>query len=348
MSKNNIYEQYKEKILNNENYTDAKKKQYLERIKILETKNSEIILNTYHFSNLVGIKWKVLKKIINSPDKFYYNFQISKKMGGKRTINVPNSSLELCQKYIKVKILDNIELHSSAHGFVNSKSIITNAKEHVNNEMILNIDLKDFFSSISRKKVFYVFNGICGYDNSLSHCLTKLVMYKNGLPQGACTSPIISNIVTFKLDLRLKKLSDKLGINYSRYADDITFSGNKNIINSKLLFFVKSIINECGYQINDKKTRFESKYGRQEVTGLIVNNGKVSIPKQYIQNLRKDLYYIKKYGIEEHKKRNNIYNAFYQEHIKGQIMFVYSVDKNKGMKLLNEYNLIFENTNKVN
>ena len=170
-------------------------------------------------------------------------------------------------------------------------------------------------------------------------------MYKNGLPQGACTSPIISNIVTFKLDLRLKKLSDKLGINYSRYADDITFSGDKNTINSKFLFFVKSIINECGYQINDKKTRFESKYGRQEVTGLIVNNGKVSIPKRYLQNLRKDLYYIKKYGIEEHKKRNNIYNAFYQEHIKGQIMFVYSVDKNKGIKLLKEYNLILENNN---
>lgn len=348
MNKKDIYEQYRTKILNNKNYTDEKKKQYLEQLEILETKNSEVILNTYHFSNLVGIKWNTLKKIIDNPDKFYYNFQISKKTGGKRTINVPNSSLELCQKYIKEKILDTVELHSSAHGFANGKSIITNAREHVNSEMILNIDLKDFFPSISRKKVFYVFNKICGYDNSLSYCLTKLVMYKNGLPQGACTSPIISNIVTFKLDLRLKKLSDKLGINYSRYADDMTFSGNKNIINSKFLVLVKKIINECGYQTNDKKTRFESRCGRQEVTGLIVNNGKVSIPKKYIQNLRKDLYYIKKYGIEEHKKRNNIYNAFYQEHIKGQIMFVYSVDKNKGIKLLKEYNLIFENTNNGN
>ena len=344
MSKKNIYEQYKAKVSNNENYTDEKKKKYLEQIEILKAKNSEIILNTYHFSNLVGIKWNTLKKIIDDPDKFYYNFQISKKTGGKRPINVPNNSLELCQKYIKEKILDNVKLHSAAHGFVNNKSIITNAKVHVNSEMILNIDLKNFFPSISRKKVFYIFNKICGYDNSLSHCLTKLVMYKNGLPQGACTSPIISNIVTFKLDLRLKKLSDKLGLNYSRYADDITFSGNKNVINSKFLDFVKTIINECGYQINDKKTRFESKCGRQEVTGLIVNNGKVSIPKQYIQNLRKDLYYIKKYGIEEHKKRNNIYNAFYQEHIKGQIMFVYSVSKNKGIKLLKKYNLIFDDT----
>ena len=271
MSKKSIYEHYKTKILNNDNYTDEKKKQYLEQIKILETKNSEIILNTYHFSNLVGIKWKTLKKIIDDTDKFYYNFQISKKTGGKRTINVPNRSLEICQKYIKEKILDNVVLHSSAHGFANNKSIITNAKEHINNEMILNIDLKDFFPSISRKKVFYVFNKICGYDNSLSHCLTNLVMYKNGLPQGACTSPIISNIVTFKLDLRLKKLSDKLGINYSRYADDITFSGDKNTINSKFLFFVKSIINECGYQINDFAiNRFISVFFRQSLKILSI------------------------------------------------------------------------------
>jgi len=147
MSKEDIYEQYKTKILNNDNYTDEKKKQYLEQIKILETKNSEIILNTYHFSNLVGIKWKTLKKLIDNPDKFYYNFQISKKTGGKRTINVPNSSLEFCQKYIKEKILDNVGLHSYTHGFANNKSIITNAKEHINKEMILNIDPTAFIIS---------------------------------------------------------------------------------------------------------------------------------------------------------------------------------------------------------
>ncbi len=338
-----VYEQYKTKIINDKKYTDKKKQEYLNRIEILKSKNSLVILNTFHFSNLVGIKWRILKNMINNTDKYYYNFDISKKSGGKRTINVPNTSLDLCQRFIKEKILDNIKIHPSAHGFVNNKSIITNAKIHLNNEMILNIDLKNFFPSISRKKVYYIFNKMCGYDNNLSHCLTNLVMYNNGLPQGACTSPIISNIVSFKLDLRLKKLSEKLNLHYSRYADDITFSGEKSVINDRLLSIVKKIIYECGYTINDKKTRFESSYGRQEVTGLIVNNGKVAIPKRYLKKIRQDLYYIKKFGIEEHKKRNNIYNSFYQEHIKGQIMFVYSVDRHKGLSLLDEYNNIFNN-----
>lgn len=339
------YIKYKDKILNNEKYSTEKKEQYLKQIEILKSKNSNIILNSFHFSNLVGIKWCILKKIIKNPEQFYYNFEITKKSGGKRKINVPDNALELCQRYIKENILDNIKIHSSSHGFVFNKSIITNAKKHLNKEMILNIDLKDFFPSICNKKIFYVFNNICGYDSDLAYCLTKIVMYNNGLPQGACTSPILSNIVTYKLDLRLEKLAQKLKITYTRYADDITFSGEKDIINFKLLNIVEKIINECGYSINNNKTRFQSKYGKQEVTGLLVNNGTLAIPKNYLKKIRQELYYIKRYGLEEHKKQNKIYNKFYQEHLKGKIMFVYSVNNEKGLKLLKEYNSIFEENN---
>ena len=343
MIENEMYEKYKAKILNSSDYTEEKKNKYIMRIELLELKNSIVILNSYHLSNLIGIKWQNFKWMVNNIDACYHNFKISKKSGGKRIINAPSNALEYCQKFIKEQILEQIAVHPCAHGFANNKSIVTNASQHLNEEVVLNIDLKDFFPSISAKKVFFVFNKLCNYDSSVSYCLTKLVTYKNSLPQGACTSPVISNIVTFKMDLRLKKLSDKLGINYSRYADDITFSGNKKIINSKLLNLVRKIISECGYCINDNKTRFESCFGRQEVTGLIINNGKISVSKRYLKSIRQDLYYIKKYGLEDHKKRNNITNAFYQEHIKGQILFVYSIDKDKGKKLLNEYNLIFEN-----
>ena len=166
-------------------------------------------------------------------------------------------------------------------------------------------------------------------------------MYKQGLPQGACTSPILSNIVTYKLDLRLSKLADKLGINYSRYADDISFSGNASIINKSFLELIKKIVEDCGYKLNEKKTRFQTRSVRQEVTGLIVNNEKISINKNYERELRQELYYIKKYGLIEHKNRKNIYNKFYKEHIKGKIMFIYSIDKLKGEKYLKEYNDIF-------
>ncbi len=337
------YSKYKEIIESSNNlYSKEKIEKLLNNLITIKQKKQTVILNSYHLSNLIGIKWKYLKKIINNPEKYYYNFSISKKSGGKREINVPNKALSLCQNYIKNEILDRINIHSSANGFAFSKSIITNAMEHTNKEMVLNIDLKDFFPSINTKKVFYLFHNLCGYDNDLSFCLTKLVIYKEGLPQGACTSPIISNIVSYKLDIRLFGLAKKLGITYTRYADDITFSGDKSKINDGLLKIVSNIIAECGYTINERKTRFQSNKTRQEVTGLIVNNSNINVPKEYIKKIRQELYYIKKYGIDEHKYKNNIYNRFYKDHIKGKIMFVYSVNKKAGKELLNKYNEIFE------
>ena len=337
------FKKYEKMIENNKSINTKEKEKYFQKLLKLKNNNVRIILNSYHFSNLVGIKWEYLKKIIDNPEKYYHKFYISKKSGGKREICSPSLPLELCQRYIKEEILDKIAISEKANGFAKNKSIITNAKMHLNKEMVLNIDLKDFFPSIGKKKVFYIFNKICGYDSSLSHCFSKLVMYNDGLPQGACTSPIISNIVSYKMDYRLMKLSEKLGITYTRYADDMTFSGTKKVINKRLLEMLEKIINECGYTINSKKTRFQYKSSRQEVTGLIVNNDKVSIPRAYEKVLRQELYYIKKYGIIEHKKRKEIYNRFYKEHIKGKIMFIYSINKEKGKKYLNEYNEIFEN-----
>ena len=339
----NEYIKYKEVIESCDSFYDENEiKELLTKLDIIKHKKQTVILNSYHLSNLIGIKWNYLKKIIKSPEKYYYNFRISKKSGGEREINVPNKALSLCQNFIKDEILNKVNIHSSANGFAFSKSIITNAKEHTNKEMVLNIDLKDFFPSINSKKVFYLFHHLCGYDNDLSYCLTKLVMYKGGLPQGACTSPIISNIVSYKLDIRLFGLAKSLGITYTRYADDITFSGDKSKINDGLLKVVGIIVNECGYTINEKKTRFQSNKTRQEVTGLIVNNTNINVPKKYIKTIRQELYYIKKYGIDEHKNRKSIYNRFYKDHIKGKIMFVYSVNKKAGRELLKKYNEIFE------
>lgn len=339
----NMYQKYKEIIEASDTlYNKEKICEMLDSIEKLNKNNYEIILNSYHFSNLVGIKWKYLKLIINNIEKNYYNFSISKKSGGKRQISVPNESLTMCQEFIKERILDKIPIHDSTNGFANNRSIITNARNHVGKEMILNIDLKDFFPSINSKKIFYVFHNLCGYSKDLSYCFTKLVMYNGGLPQGACTSPTLSNIVSFKMDIRLSNLSKKMGITYTRYADDITFSGKKDKINDGLLRIVTKIINESGYQINQNKTRFQSCKNKQEVTGLIVNNGVVSVPKIYIKKIRQELYYINKFGIVDHKQRNNIYNKFYKEHLKGKIMFVYSVNKDKGIELLKQYNSIFE------
>ena len=232
------YKNYSESITKSKTFNKEIKDKYLKQIKELEEHKSKVILNTYHLSNLIGIKWNYFKELINNPEKYYHQFNITKKSGGFREICAPNYYIDLCQRFIKEEILDDIKISKFAHGFAEEKSIITNAKKHLNQEVVLNIDLKDFFPSIGKKKVFYIFNKICGYDYNLSHCLSKLVMFEGGLPQGACTSPIISNIVSYKLDLRLSKLAESKGINYTRYADDMTFSGSKEIINKKLLYTV--------------------------------------------------------------------------------------------------------------
>lgn len=319
---------------------EEEKQELIKKVIYEEETKVPFIMNTYHLSNILGIKWKNFKNIINNSDKLYYDFKISKKSGGKRTISMPNKELLIVQRKIQEKILNNVVIHNNAYGFVKNKSIIDNAKKHLKKQMILNIDLKDFFPSIHRGRVFYIFKNICKYDNDTSYCLTKLTTYKNSIPQGAPTSPSISNIVAFMLDVRLSKIADKFNITYTRYADDITFSGNKESINDSLLKIVSEIIEECGFHINEKKTRFESCAGRQEVTGLIVNNKEVSVPNNYIKKIRQELYYIKKHGLRGHREKVGFKNKYYKDHLLGKILFVNQINSQKGEKLLKEFTTI--------
>lgn len=329
----NYYKNYIEKLP----ITEKEKRELLRKVRYEEETKVPFIMNTYHLSNILGIKWKDFKNIINNSNKMYYNFSISKKSGGKRTISMPNKELLIVQKTIQEKILNNITIHENAYGFVKNKSIKENAKRHLNKEMILNLDLKDFFPSIHRGRVYYIYKNLCNYDNNTAYCLTKLTTYKNSIPQGAPTSPIISNIVAYMLDIRLSKVAENFNIIYTRYADDITFSGKKENVNGSLLKIVSAIIKECGFSINEKKTRFASYAGRQEVTGLIVNNTAISVPSNYLKQIRQEIYYLKKFGLSEHRKKVGFQNKFYKDHLLGKILFVKQIDEYKGEKLLEEF-----------
>lgn len=296
-----------------------------------------VILDIYHLSNLVGIKYNLLKDILSNKDKYYHTFYISKKMGGKRKIEAPNEVLASLQKYIKNEILDNILVSEYAFGFVKEKNILLNAKSHLNQEMVLNIDLENFFPTIKEKRVFHIFYKLCKYDYHISKVLTNLVTLQGRLPQGACTSPVISNITAYKLDKRLSTYAKKLNLIYTRYADDITFSGSKKIINDFFLENIQNIIKDCGFVINDKKTRFCSQYGRQEVTGLIINDNYIHINKKYIREIRQELYYINKFGVSNHRNNKDFSNMYYREHLLGKILFVKSIHQDIGLNFLNQF-----------
>lgn len=253
---------------------------------------------------------------------------------------MPSEELMYVQRKIKEVILENIDIHMAAYGFRKERSIIDNAQIHLNQEMLLNIDLKDFFPSVTSKRIYYVFHKICKYDTKVSSCLTKLVTFHGKLPQGAPTSPILSNIVSYMLDIRLYNLAKKMDLQYTRYADDITFSGKKEKVNIFLYHMVEQIIEENGFTLNKNKTRFAGKGARQEVTGLIVNNKQVSIPKSYIKEIRKEIYYIQKYGLKSHREYVGFKNKSYKEHLLGKILYVRKINFQKGEELLEKYNQI--------
>lgn len=255
----------------------------------------------------------------------YVNFAIKKKSGGQRIINAPVSGLKSILRALNFVLQCVYEPHSAATGFVLDKSIADNAKVHVDNKYVYNLDLKDFFHSFNtnRVKMGFIYEpfSLSGKREPLAFMLASLCTHpfdvegvlKNVLPQGSPTSPTITNILCRKLDRRLTGLAKRFGAKYTRYADDITFSSHQNIFKEEnFQTELKRIISTDNLikvndeqisigpqlQINSDKTRLQKSTYQQEVTGLIVND-KVNVRKRYVKQIRMWLYYWEKYGYEK-------------------------------------------------
>lgn len=296
-----------------------------------------VIFDKIHFAELVGVPVKEITAMMTVLESVYYTEKhIPKKSGGFRVLKVPAMKLKMVQRWILKNILYQIPVSSHSMGFVKKKSIVTNAKVHVGKECVVNMDMKDFFPTITQEQVYRIFY-YYGYTVGVSYMLSRLCTVDGVLPQGAPTSPYLSNIVCLKLDKRLSLLAEKYEATYTRYADDITFSGKygvQNIVKSAI-----GIIEDEGFKINKKKNRIAFKYQRQEVTGINVSGGKISIDKKYKKALLQEIYYCKKYGLTDHLTHIHCDKRFYKEHLYGKAYFVHMVDKELGEKvirLLNE------------
>ena len=299
--------------------------------------NLPVIFDIPHLASLIGISPSALTNMMFRSELFYSEKQIPKKRGGYRTLQIPAAELKYIQRWILDHILSNMHVSEYATGFCSNKSILDNAQKHVNQHCIVNIDIKDFFPSVSFERVFRVFS-YYGYTKEVSFALAKLCTYEDQIPQGSPASPAISNIVCLKLDARLSALANKYEAVYSRYADDITFSSQHDA--KSIIPAVKSILNDEGFQVNDEKTRIAYPYQRQEVTGLIVNGSSVRIPKQYKRDLYQEIYYCTKYGLQDHMERIGCNKAFYKEHLYGKILFVNMVEPTEGKKMADLANKI--------
>ncbi|NUQ72211.1 MAG: RNA-directed DNA polymerase [Polyangiaceae bacterium] len=276
----------------------------------------------------------------------YHRYGIPKKTGGIRNISAPKKSLSAAQEKVLVLILEKIAPEPQAHGFVAGRSILTNAAPHAGRKVVMNLDLRDFFPTITFRRVKGLFHKL-GYSEHAATVLALLcteparakaelsgrvyhvALGERFLPQGTCTSPAITNLLCRRLDKRLSGLAQKAGFLYTRYADDLTFSGDDTGEVGRLLRAIRKVITSEGFEEHAKKTRVMRRGRRQEVTGLIVNS-RPAVPREEIRRLRAILHNAARSGLDA-QNRENVPD--FAAHLRGRVAFVEMVDKERGEKL---------------
>ncbi len=322
MSKKEVLHTWKSYFKNRGLKEDTFKK-YIEYIEVLLENNVPIILNFEHLSLLQGRTSEYLSSVVNSPENHYREFKIKKRSGGQRIITAPFPALLEMQYWIYENILKTISINPTAHGFTHKKSIITNSKIHAGQNELLKMDLKDFFPSININRIIFIFKQL-GYPNSISFYLASICSYDEALPQGTPTSPILSNIVSRRLDSRLIKFAKRYELRYSRYADDITFSGDR--VPAKLINYISDIVSDEGFEVNTEKTRLYKKKSKRIVTGISVAGQEIKIPRNYKRELKQELHFILKYGLKSHISKKKIRDANYIYSLLGKVNFWLSVE----------------------
>jgi retron-type reverse transcriptase len=244
----------------------------------------------------------------------YRRFLMPKKRGGHRLISAPMPRLKQAQHWILEQILRKVDLHEAAHGFRTDHSILTNASPHCGAPLVINLDLRDFFPNVTWRRVFGLFQAL-GYSRSVAMIFAQLCTEPpvedvgmdgetwhvatgvRHLPQGAPTSPAITNLLCRRMDARMSGIARKHGFVYTRYADDLTFSSptENREASRKLLWHVKKVVAEEGFQPHPDKLRVMGKGRRREVTGLVVA-GKPGVPREDVRAFRALLHRLDKHG----------------------------------------------------
>jgi len=286
---------------------------------VLNSNGCPTIYDELHLSKLVGYRIGYIRKACYYQKSFYRHFEIPKKSGELRLISEPLPSLKEIQRWILDNIFENVPISKYAKAYRKNTSIFKHVFLHKNQEIVLTLDIEDFFRNINEQMVFDMFSKF-GYTNHLSGVLCRLCTLDNELAQGAPTSPVISNIILREFDEKLGELIVGLGSRYSRYADDLTFSGAKDLPIEFIENQVSKLLNDYGFRIKKEKTKKMYQYQRQIVTGLVVNE-KVQISKKERREIRQVCHYISTFGLKNHLERIGETRKNYLEHIIGKVNF---------------------------
>jgi RNA-directed DNA polymerase len=282
--------------------------------------------------------------------------------GPPRVIEAPKARLKEIQRWLLHEILDHVPVHRDAHGFARGRSVVTHARRHAGHEVVLALDLRDFFASIVAGRVYRTFRTI-GYRPAVAHVLTGLctnvvpetvwevvsrtsgsdasargARFRLGrrlatphLPQGAPTSPALANLAAFGLDRRLAGLARTLDLGYSRYADDLTFSGSARLRRSRRVIeaLVVRIAREEGFAINADKTALRTRGSRQTVCGIVVNEHP-NVTRIEYDRLRALLHNAARDGP---RAQNRGAVLDFEAHVRGRVAWVSALNPGRGEKL---------------
>jgi len=280
----------------------------------------------------LGVSARALYSLSNHIHLHYHKTKIPKKNGEDRELSVPDKFLKAVQRKIVEKLLVYEEISPYAAAYRFGASTLKNAVAHCGKSVVLKLDIRHFFDHIIypmiKEKVFSEER----YSEENRVLLSILCLYNDSLPQGAPTSPIISNIIMKDFDNEVGKWCKERGISYTRYCDDMTFSGDFR--HREVVDFVKGRLKTMGFFLNGKKTVVAGKGQKQIVTGIVVNE-KANVPLAYRKKIRQELYYCKKFGISSHlrEQRLDTSEEEYLRKMLGKVNYVLSVDaKNAEMQ----------------
>lgn len=270
---------------------------------------------------------KTIYSISNNIEKNYKIYKIKKSNGKYRTIYEPNLILKQIQKQILNNILNNKSISKYAKAYHKGIQLKDNAIPHINKEMILKLDIKDFFENISFLDIYNSCFPIEYFPKSVGMILTYLCTYDNHLTQGSPTSAYISNLVMKEFDEELGNWCNLRNISYTRYSDDMTFSGAFNP--SELITKVRKMLYKLGLELNNDKIHIVYKSSSQNVTGIVVNE-KMQVNVKYRNKIRQEIYYIKKFGLSSHLKKCdiNIDSKRYLNILYGRVLYVLQINEN--------------------
>ncbi len=338
--------------------------------KAMDAAGVPVVFSLSHLANYSRTRYSDLHAFVartglGRADYPYKNFTIKKRSGGRRWISVPAPPLMAVQDWIAQNILNKITPHPAACAYVIGRSTKDHAARHCAADWVVKVDITDFFSNISERQVYDLFLAL-GYTKLLSFEMARLCTrvtprrqgprwtvqagdygiddyqcrYIGSLPQGAPTSPALSNLVCRNMDTDLEAIATRYGATYSRYADDLCFSlvESSRAVAFDLKKDVSKILWCHSFAENEKKTRIIPPGARKLLTGLIVNGEHPTVPKEIRDVVRMHLYYCRKQGIPRHCRRRGFRSVIgLRNHLYGLIMYINAIDRSHGAKLLQEF-----------